>query len=93
MRGVDPDLGLHSCDEEASARPEVFIDYAVMERTADAVVMPPDAAERCRLVVLAREISAHTRRWKTSTTATSSAIKRKNSYVYAESGPPGLPSA
>ncbi|EEH0815631.1 mannose-1-phosphate guanylyltransferase/mannose-6-phosphate isomerase, partial [Salmonella enterica] len=44
MRGVDPDLDFIRVDEEAFlACPEESIDYAVMERTADAVVMPMDA--------------------------------------------------
>lgn len=45
MRGVDPDLDFIRVDEEAFlACPEESIDYAVMERTVDAVVMPMDAA-------------------------------------------------
>ncbi|MBE4856529.1 mannose-1-phosphate guanyltransferase [Enterobacter cloacae complex sp. P40RS] len=44
MAVVDPDLDFIRVDEEAFlACPEESIDYAVMERTADAVVVPMDA--------------------------------------------------
>lgn len=78
MRGVDPDLDFIRVDEEAFlACPEESIDYAVMERTADAVVMPMDAGwSDVGSWSSLWEISAHTPE-ETSTTATSSAIKRK----------------
>ena len=41
MDGVDPDLDFIRVDEEAFlACPEESVDYAVMEKTADAVVVP-----------------------------------------------------
>lgn len=44
MTGIDPDLDFIRVDEEAFlACPDESIDYAVMEKTADAVVMPMDA--------------------------------------------------
>lgn len=44
MSAVDPDLDFIRVDEEAFlACPEESVDYAVMERTADAVVVPMDA--------------------------------------------------
>lgn len=53
MSAVDPDLDFIRVDEEAFlACPEESVDYAVMERTADAVVVPMDGLERCRLLVL-----------------------------------------
>ncbi len=78
MRGVDPDLDFIRVDEEAFlACPEESIDYAVMERTADAVVMPMDAGwSDVGSWSSLWEISAHTPE-EMSTTATSSAIKRK----------------
>lgn len=44
MAVVDPDLDFIRVDEQSFlACPEESIDYAVMERTADAVVVPMDA--------------------------------------------------
>lgn len=44
MSTVDPDLDFIRVDEQAFlACPEESVDYAVMERTADAVVMPMNA--------------------------------------------------
>lgn len=44
MSAVDPDLDFIRVDEDAFlACPEESVDYAVMERTADAVVVPMDA--------------------------------------------------
>lgn len=44
MSAIDSDLDFIRVDEEAFlACPEESVDYAVMERTADAVVVPMDA--------------------------------------------------
>lgn len=87
MSAVDPDLDFIRVDEEAFlACPEESVDYAVMERTADAVVVPMDAGwsdvgSRSSLW----EISAHTAE---GNVCHGDVINHKteNSYVYAESG-------
>lgn len=78
MSVVDPDLDFIRVDEASFlACPEESVDYAVMERTADAVVMPMDAGwSDVGSWSSLWEISAHTAE-ETSITATSSAIKRK----------------
>ncbi len=87
MAVVDPDLDFIRVDEEAFlACPEESIDYAVMERTADAVVVPMDAGwsdvgSRSSLW----EISAHTPEGNVHHGDVIS-HKTENSYVYAESG-------
>ncbi len=81
------DLDFIRVDEEAFlACPEESVDYAVMERTADAVVVPMDAGwsdvgSRSSLW----EISAHTAE---GNVCHGDVINHKteNSYVYAESG-------
>lgn len=53
MSAVDPDLDFIRVDEEAFlACPEESVDYAVMERTADAVVVPMDAGWAMSALVL-----------------------------------------
>ncbi len=88
MRGVDPDLDFIRVDEEAFlACPEESIDYAVMERTADAVVMPMDAGwSDVGSWSSLWEISAHTPGGNVHHGDVIS-HKTENSYVYAESGP------
>ncbi len=75
-------------DEEAFlACPEESIDYAVMERTADAVVMPMDAGwSDVGSWSSLWEISAHTPEGNVHHGDVIS-HKTENSYVYAESGP------
>ncbi len=87
MNVVDSDLTLYRVDEAAFlACPEESIDYAVMERTADAVVVPMDGRlERCRLLLSLWEISAHTPEGNVHHGDVIS-HKTENSYVYAESG-------
>lgn len=87
MRGVDPDLDFIRVDEEAFlACPEESIDYAVMERTADAVVMPMDAGwSDVGSWSSLWEISAHTPEGNVHHGDVIS-HKTENSYVYAESG-------
>lgn len=88
MRGVDPDLDFIRVDEEAFlACPEESIDYAVMERTVDAVVMPMDAGwSDVGSWSSLWEISAHTPEGNVHHGDVIS-HKTENSYVYAESGP------
>lgn len=87
MSTVDPDLDFIRVDEQAFlACPEESVDYAVMERTADAVVMPmsagwSDVGSRSSLW----EISAHTAEGNVHHGDVIS-HKTENSYVYAESG-------
>ncbi|EBK5821070.1 mannose-1-phosphate guanylyltransferase/mannose-6-phosphate isomerase, partial [Salmonella enterica] len=87
MRGVDPDLDFIRVDEEAFlACPQESIDYAVMERTADAVVMPMDAGwSDVGSWSSLWEISAHTPEGNVHHGDVIS-HKTENSYVYAESG-------
>ena len=84
---VDPDLDFIRVDEEAFlACPEESIDYAVMERTADAVVVPMDAGwSDVGSWSSLWEISAHTPEGNVHHGDVIS-HKTENSYVYAESG-------
>ncbi len=88
MSAVDPDLDFIRVDEEAFlACPEESVDYAVMERTADAVVVPMDAGwSDVGSWSSLWEISAHTAE---GNVCHGDVINHKteNSYVYAESGP------
>lgn len=78
MSIVDPDFDFIRVDEEAFlACPEESVDYAVMERTADAVVMPMDAGWSDVGSGLHCGKSARTPPRETCITATSLAIKRK----------------
>ncbi|EMX2397888.1 TPA: mannose-1-phosphate guanylyltransferase/mannose-6-phosphate isomerase, partial [Escherichia coli] len=87
MSAVDPDLDFIRVDEEAFlACPEESVDYAVMERTADAVVVPMDAGwSDVGSWSSLWEISAHTAE---GNVCHGDVINHKteNSYVYAESG-------
>lgn len=87
MAVVDPDLDFIRVDEEAFlACPEESIDYAVMERTADAVVVPMDAGwSDVGSWSSLWEISAHTPEGNVHHGDVIS-HKTENSYVYAESG-------
>ncbi len=88
MSAVDPDLDFIRVDEDAFlACPEESVDYAVMERTADAVVVPMDAGwSDVGSWSSLWEISAHTAE---GNVCHGDVINHKteNSYVYAESGP------
>ncbi|MBJ6798300.1 mannose-1-phosphate guanyltransferase [Escherichia coli] len=87
MSAVDPDLDFIRVDEEAFlACPEESVDYAVMECTADAVVVPMDAGwSDVGSWSSLWEISAHTAE---GNVCHGDVINHKteNSYVYAESG-------
>lgn len=87
MSDVDPDLDFIRVDEEAFlACPEESVDYAVMERTADAVVVPMDAGwSDVGSWSSLWEICAHTAE---GNVCHGDVINHKteNSYVYAESG-------
>lgn len=87
MSAVDPDLDFIRVDEEAFlACPEESVDYAVMERTADAVVVPMDAGwSDVGSWSSLWEISAHTAE---GNVCHGDVINHKteNNYVYAESG-------
>lgn len=87
MSAIDPDLDFIRVDEEAFlACPEESVDYAVMERTADAVVVPMDAGwSDVGSWSSLWEISAHTAE---GNVCHGDVINHKteNSYVYAESG-------
>uniref|UniRef100_UPI003AB36199 mannose-1-phosphate guanylyltransferase/mannose-6-phosphate isomerase n=1 Tax=Phocaeicola sp. TaxID=2773926 RepID=UPI003AB36199 len=87
MSAVDPDLDFIRVNEEAFlACPEESVDYAVMERTADAVVVPMDAGwSDVGSWSSLWEISAHTAE---GNVCHGDVINHKteNSYVYAESG-------
>ncbi|WP_196210786.1 mannose-1-phosphate guanyltransferase [Citrobacter sp. Res13-Sevr-PEB04-36] len=87
MSTVDPDLDFIRVDEEAFlACPEESVDYAVMEHTADAVVMPMDAGwSDVGSWSSLWEISAHTAEGNVHHGDVIS-HKTENSYVYAESG-------
>ncbi|HDT6564890.1 TPA: mannose-1-phosphate guanyltransferase [Enterobacter cloacae] len=87
MNVVDPDLDFIRVDEAAFlACPEESIDYAVMERTADAVVVPMDAGwSDVGSWSSLWEISAHTPEGNVHHGDVIS-HKTENSYVYAESG-------
>ncbi|WP_312946068.1 mannose-1-phosphate guanyltransferase [Superficieibacter sp.] len=87
MATVDPDLDFIRVDEAAFlACPEESVDYAVMERTADAVVVPMDAGwSDVGSWSSLWEISAHTPEGNVHHGDVIS-HNTENSYVYAESG-------
>ncbi len=87
MSTVGPDLDFIRVDEQAFlACPEESVDYAVMERTADAVVMPMNAGwSDVGSWSSLWEISAHTAEGNVHHGDVIS-HKTENSYVYAESG-------
>ncbi len=87
MNGMDPDLDFIRVDEEAFlACPEESIDYAVMERTADAVVVPMNAGWS--------DVGSWSSLWEISQHTPEGNVhhgdvishQTENSYVYAESG-------
>ncbi|MGK0599151.1 mannose-1-phosphate guanyltransferase [Yokenella regensburgei] len=87
MAVVDPDLDFIRVDEAAFlACPEESVDYAVMERTADAVVVPMDAGWS--------DVGSWSSLWEISHHTAEGNVhhgdvishKTENSYVYAESG-------
>jgi len=87
MSVVDPDLDFIRVDEAAFlACPEESVDYAVMERTADAVVVPMDAGWS--------DVGSWSSLWEISNHTAEGNVhhgdvishKSENSYVYAESG-------
>ncbi|STQ60627.1 mannose-1-phosphate guanylyltransferase [Pseudescherichia vulneris] len=87
MRTLDPDLDFIRVDEEAFlACPEESVDYAVMEKTADAVVVPMDAGWS--------DVGSWSSLWEISPHTPEGNVhhgdvishKTENSYVYAESG-------
>lgn len=87
MSTVDPDLDFIRVDEEAFlACPEESIDYAVMEKTADAVVVPMDAGWS--------DVGSWSSLWEISNHSPEGNVHHgdvishntENSYVYAESG-------
>ncbi|EOV8147886.1 mannose-1-phosphate guanyltransferase [Cronobacter dublinensis] len=87
MNAVDPDLDFIRVDEEAFlACPEESIDYAVMEKTADAVVVPMDAGWS--------DVGSWSSLWEISSRSPEGNVHHgdvishntENSYVYAESG-------
>ena len=84
---TDPDLDFIRVDEEAFLScPDESIDYAVMERTADAVVVPMDAGWS--------DVGSWSSLWEISNRTPEGNVhhgdvishKTENSYVYAESG-------
>ncbi|EPK3397516.1 mannose-1-phosphate guanyltransferase [Citrobacter freundii] len=86
MADVDPDLDFVRVDEQAFlACPDESIDYAVMEKTADAVVVPMDAGWS--------DVGSWSSLWDISDKNPQGAYHgdvigydTKNSYIYAESG-------
>lgn len=87
MSAVDPDLDFIRVDEAAFlACPEESIDYAVMEKTADAVVVPMDAGWS--------DVGSWSSLWEISSHTPEGNVHHgdvishntENSYVYAESG-------
>ncbi|MBV8041270.1 mannose-1-phosphate guanyltransferase [Pluralibacter sp.] len=87
MSVVDPDLDFIRVDEAAFlACPEESVDYAVMERTADAVMVPMDAGWS--------DVGSWSSLWEISNHTAEGNVhhgdvishKSENSYVYAESG-------
>ena len=87
MRAVDPDLDFIRVDEAAFlACPEESVDYAVMEKTADAVVVPMDAGWS--------DVGSWSSLWEISSRTPEGNVHHgdvishntENSYVYAESG-------
>ncbi|MTD42691.1 mannose-1-phosphate guanyltransferase [Erwinia sp. CPCC 100877] len=87
MAGCDPDLDFVRVDEKAFlACPDESIDYAVMEKTADAVVVPMDAGWS--------DVGSWSSLWEISQRSEEGNVHHgdvishgsENSYVYAESG-------
>lgn len=87
MEAVDPDLDFLRVDEEAFlACPEDSIDYAVMEHTADGVVVPMNAGWS--------DVGSWSSLWEISQRTAEGNVhygdvishQTENSYVYAESG-------
>ncbi|MDW4577722.1 mannose-1-phosphate guanyltransferase [Atlantibacter hermannii] len=87
MNALDPDLDFIRVDEEAFlACPAESVDYAVMERTADAVVVPMDAGWS--------DVGSWSSLWEISKRTPEGNVhhgdvishQTENSYVYAESG-------
>lgn len=87
MDTVDPDLDFIRVDEAAFlACPDESIDYAVMEKTADAVVVPMDAGWS--------DVGSWSSLWEISPKSAEGNVchgdviqhQTHNSYVYAESG-------
>ena len=87
MEAVDPDLDFLRVDEEAFlACPEDSIDYAVMEHTADGVVVPMNAGWS--------DVGSWSSLWEISQRTAEGNVHygdvishhTENSYVYAESG-------
>ncbi|MFY7116914.1 mannose-1-phosphate guanyltransferase [Enterobacter cloacae complex sp. SHL020] len=87
IAGVDPDLDFVRVDEQAFlACPDESIDYAVMEKTADAVVVPMNAGWS--------DVGSWSSLWDISDKDLSGNVHHgdvisyatENSYVYAESG-------
>lgn len=87
MSVTDPDLDFIRVDEAAFvACPEESVDYAVMEQTADAVVVPMDAGWS--------DVGSWSSLWEISNHTPEGNVhhgdvishKTENSYVYAESG-------
>jgi len=87
MANVDPDLDFVRVDEAAFlACSEESIDYAVMEKTADAVVVPMDAGWS--------DVGSWSSLWEISAKSSEGNVhhgdvishETENSYIYAESG-------
>ena len=87
MENIDPDLDFVRVDEAAFlACPDESIDYAVMEKTADAVVVPMDAGWS--------DVGSWSSLWDISAKSPEGNvyhgdvinIDSNNSYIYAESG-------
>ncbi|SUW63074.1 Mannose-1-phosphate guanylyltransferase 1 [Buttiauxella agrestis] len=87
MANIDPDLDFVRVDEAAFlACPDESIDYAVMEKTADAVVVPMDAGWS--------DVGSWSSLWEISTKNQQGNVHHgdvishntENSYIYAESG-------
>ncbi|MDU6923468.1 mannose-1-phosphate guanyltransferase [Franconibacter helveticus] len=87
MSVVDPDLDFIRVDEAAFlACPDESVDYAVMEKTADAVVVPMDAGWS--------DVGSWSSLWEISNRTPEGNVHHgdvishntENSYVYAESG-------
>jgi len=86
MTGIDADLDFIRVDEEAFLScPDESIDYAVMEKTADAVVMPMDAGWS--------DVGSWSSLWEVCDHSTDGNVNHgdvisfntENSYIYAES--------
>ncbi|AYN29779.1 mannose-1-phosphate guanyltransferase [Buttiauxella sp. 3AFRM03] len=87
MANIDPDLDFVRVDEAAFlACPDESIDYAVMEKTADAVVVPMDAGWS--------DVGSWSSLWEISTKNQQGNVHHgdvishdtENSFIYAESG-------